>query len=65
MRWAGRIIGALAILIGIVWTLQGLNILQGSLMSGNGTFAVVGPIVAAAGLILLVVVGVRSRKVAS
>lgn len=65
MRWTGRVIGALAMLIGIVWTLQGLNILQGSLMSGNSTFAVVGPIVAVAGLILLLVAGVRGRRVSS
>ncbi len=63
MRWVAMIIGALAVLIGIVWTLQGLNIIQGNLMSGNTTFAIVGPIVAVAGLILLLVFGVRSRRV--
>lgn len=62
MRWVGWIVGGLAMLIGIVWTLQGLNIIQGNLMSGNTTFAVVGPILAAAGLILLLVVGARGRR---
>lgn len=62
MRWVGWIVGGLAMLIGIVWTLQGLNIIQGNLMSGNTTFVVVGPILAAAGLILLLVVGARGRR---
>ncbi len=62
MQWVGWIVGGLAVLIGIVWTLQGLNIIQGNLMSGNTTFAIVGPIVAVAGLILLLVVGARSRR---
>ncbi|HEX8982989.1 MAG TPA: hypothetical protein VF792_09485 [Ktedonobacterales bacterium] len=63
MRWVVMIVGALAVLIGIVWTLQGLNIIQGNLMSGNTTFAVVGPILAAAGLILLLMIGARGRRV--
>lgn len=61
MRWAGLIIGVLAILIGLVWTLQGLNILGGSAMSGHTIFAVIGPIVAIVGLIL-VVFGARARR---
>ena len=61
MRWVGLIIGVFAILIGIVWTLQGLNILGGSVMSGQTIFAVVGPIVGIVGLIL-VVAGARARR---
>lgn len=60
MRMAWLIIGALAVLIGVVWTLQGLNVIGGSSMSGNHTFIVVGPIVGVVGLILLVV-GLRRR----
>ncbi len=30
MRWAWLIVGVLAILVGAVWTLQGLNVLKGS-----------------------------------
>jgi hypothetical protein len=56
-------LGALGIVIGAVWTLQGLDILTDSKMSGNETWAIVGPIVAAVGLILIVVgVRVRSRS---
>ncbi len=61
MRWAGIVIGVFAVIIGIVWTLQGLNILGGSGMSGQLIFAVIGPIVGIVGLILLTV-GARRRS---
>ena len=37
MRWAWLILGVLAVLVGIVWTLQGLDVLKGSGMSGQPT----------------------------
>jgi len=40
--------------MGIVWTLQGIGMLGGSVMSGSMIWAVIGPIVAIAGVILLV-----------
>ncbi len=52
-------IGALLILVGIIWTLQGLGYLPGSVMSGVTMWAVIGPVVALVG-ILLVVRGSRS-----
>jgi hypothetical protein len=61
MRWVGRIIGVLAVIIGIVWLLQGLNILGGSGMSGQFIFVVIGAIVAVIGVIL-VAVSSRRRK---
>lgn len=61
MRWVGLVIGVLAVLIGLVWTLQGLNILGGSVMSGRTIFAVIGPIVALVGVVL-VVFGARARR---
>ena len=60
MRWTWLILGVLAVLIGGLWTLQGLNIIGGSVMSGNVTFAVIGPIVAIVGLILIAF-GARRR----
>ncbi|GAA3286929.1 MULTISPECIES: hypothetical protein [Dactylosporangium] len=53
MRWILVIVGVLALLAGVVWTLQGLDVLGGSAMSGNGMWAVIGPIVAVVGLVLL------------
>jgi hypothetical protein len=60
MRWVSIVIGVLAVVIGIVWTLQGLNLLTGSGMSGHLIFAVIGPIISVFGLVLLAV-GVRRR----
>ena len=47
-------IGALLILVGLLWTLQGLGVVGGSVMSGVTLWAVIGPLVALAGLALLV-----------
>jgi hypothetical protein len=60
MRWALIVVGALAVVAGVVWMLQGLDVLGGSPMSGKTLWAVVGPIVALLGL-GAVVAGVRRR----
>ncbi|MDT4992642.1 MAG: hypothetical protein QOH97_2534 [Actinoplanes sp.] len=52
--------GLLAVVLGGLWTLQGLNLLGGSVMSGVTLWAIIGPVVAIAGLILIVI-GVRKR----
>jgi hypothetical protein len=59
--WTPMAVGVLAIVLGGLWTLQGLDVVEGSVMSGNSKWAVIGPIVAAAGLILIVI-GVRRRS---
>ncbi|HEX8733598.1 MAG TPA: hypothetical protein VF725_16220 [Ktedonobacterales bacterium] len=61
MRWAGIIIGALLALVGVIWTLQGVGILGGSFMTGNRLYAIIGPIVAIVGLVLLAF-GARRRS---
>ena len=48
------IVGVLLVLVGAVWTMQGLGYLPGSAMSGVTLWAVVGPVVALLGLVLLV-----------
>jgi hypothetical protein len=48
------IVGVLLVLVGAVWTMQGLGYLPGSVMSGVTLWAVVGPVVALLGLVLLV-----------
>jgi hypothetical protein len=53
-------LGVLGMVLGGLWTLQGLDVLTDSRMSGVQIWAVVGPVVAVAGLIL-VVVGERVR----
>jgi len=52
--------GLLALVLGVLWTLQGLDLLSGSSMSGATMWAVIGPIVAIAGL-ALIIVGFRKR----
>ena len=46
--------GVLLIAVGRVWTLQGVGILGGSVMSGSTMWAVIGPIVAIVGVYLIV-----------
>jgi len=45
-------VGVLLLLAGVVWTLQGLGYVGGSFMSGATIWAVIGPIVAIAGLVV-------------
>ena len=55
--------GFLLTLAGVVFTLQGLGILSGSVMSGITFWAVAGPVIAVAGLIM-VAIGLRDRPAA-
>jgi hypothetical protein len=53
--------GAVIVLAGIVFTLQGLGAIGGSAMSNNTFWAVAGPVIALAGL-ALAAVGLRRRS---
>ncbi len=53
------VIGVAAALAGIVFTLQGLGFVGGSAMSGDTVWAVIGPVIALAGLVLITL-GVRA-----
>jgi F0F1-type ATP synthase assembly protein I len=48
-----RIAGALMVVIGAVWTGQGLGYIGGSFMTDSTTWAIIGPIVAGLGVALL------------
>ncbi len=50
MRIARGILGALLILTGAIWILQGINLLPGSFMTGQLRWALYGAISAAAGI---------------
>lgn len=54
------IVGVLLVLVGALWTLQGLGYVGGSVMSGVTLWAVIGPVVAVAG-VGLVLSGSRRR----
>ena len=53
-------LGVVLVLVGVVWTLQGLGYIGGSAMTGVAIWAVVGPGVALVG-ILVAVRGARRR----
>lgn len=46
-------VGAVLLIIGAVWILQGANVLTGSAMSGRSQWLVVGILVVIAGAVLL------------
>jgi hypothetical protein len=51
--WLFIVLGVLLVLVGGVWTLQGLDVMGGSAMSGVTIWAIVGPIVVILGLWVL------------
>jgi hypothetical protein len=61
MKLAATIIGVVLVLIGAIWTLQGANILGGSVMTGQSMWLVIGLIAVIAGLGLLYWYQVRGR----
>jgi hypothetical protein len=54
MRIALNIVGALSLLMGCVWFLQGISVLPGSFMTGQTKWAVYGGLLAAAGMGVLI-----------
>ena len=54
-------LGAVMVLMGAVWTFQGLGYIQGSAMSDQTIWAILGPILAGLG-VAVVLVAVRRRK---
>jgi len=55
------VVGALLLIAGTVFALQGFGVLGGSVMSGSNFWAAAGPIIAVVGLALLVGGALRSR----
>jgi hypothetical protein len=53
--------GVLIVLVGAIWTLQGLGVVGGSAMSGVTLWAVVGPVVVVVG-IAVAAIGRRGRS---
>ncbi|MBW4706004.1 MULTISPECIES: hypothetical protein [unclassified Micromonospora] len=59
--WLTLTLGLLAVVVGAVWTVQGLGYLDGSLMSDQRFWAVAGVLLVLAGLVLLRR-GLRARR---
>lgn len=64
MKIVWTVIGVLLFLLGALWTLQGINILQGNFMSGRILYAVLGLILVALGIVMVVFTN-RRRKPAA
>lgn len=61
MRIVLRVVAILLIVMGIIWILQGTNVLPGSFMTGQMQWAYRGGVAAIVGLLILVFVN-RGRK---
>ena len=54
MKAFSPILGVVLIIIGVVWFLQGINVLPGSFMTGQTKWAIIGAISFVVGIALLV-----------
>jgi uncharacterized membrane protein len=61
MRWVFNVLGVILVLIGIVWILQGVGVLMGSMMSGHLQYSGLGIVAALVGVGLLVWANRRRR----
>ncbi|PZG23082.1 hypothetical protein C1I95_04180 [Micromonospora craterilacus] len=59
--WFRLTLGLLAVVVGAVWTVQGLGYVDGSVMTDQRIWALLGPVLALVGLALLWL-GVRARN---
>jgi uncharacterized membrane protein YdcZ (DUF606 family) len=59
--WLSMSLGLLGIVLGVVWTLQGLNVFEHELMSDQPVWAAIGGGVAGVGL-AFVAIGMRRRS---
>ncbi len=51
--WVSLVVGALIALIGLVWIGQGVGLIGGGFMSGNGMWAVIGLVLVVIGGLLV------------
>lgn len=51
--WTRAIIGAVLSVVGVVWILQGANVVHGSGMSGHGMYAILGAVVLGIGILAI------------
>jgi hypothetical protein len=55
VSWIRRAIAIALLLVGGVWFFQGIGVIEGSFMTGEAVWAVIGVICVAAGIALLLV----------
>jgi hypothetical protein len=61
LRIVVLVLSVLMVVVGVIWTLQGLDVIKGSAMSGQQYWAVVGPALAGLG-VGLGIVGLRGGR---
>ncbi|MGR6318539.1 hypothetical protein Q2K19_00100 [Micromonospora soli] len=59
--WFRLTVGLLAVVLGALWTVQGLGYVSGSLLTGRRVWTAVGPVVVLIGLVALWY-GMRARR---
>jgi hypothetical protein len=62
VRALGLVGAGVMVAVGALWTLQGLGYVGGSSMSGERTWATIGPLVAGLGVALAIVVAQGRRR---
>jgi len=62
MKAVLNIVGALVIVIGVIWVLQGINVLPGSFMTGQMQWAYNGAIAIVVGVVVLILARKLGRK---
>ena len=62
MKWALNIVGVILVLVGLVWILQGVNVLPGTFMSGKPLYAALGLVLDVIGLGLFYFANRRRQK---
>jgi hypothetical protein len=48
-------VGAVLTVAGVIWALQGFGVIGGSFMSGDSVWAIIGPVVAVIGVVLVAI----------
>ena len=61
MRIAGLVVGVVLALLGLLWILQGSNVIGGSMMSGQSQWLYIGIVVLIVGIVVAVVAQRRKR----
>lgn len=61
MRIVMIVVGVILAVFGVVFALQGIGLLGGSAMTGDPTWAIIGPVLAVIGLVVLGF-GLRRRR---
>jgi hypothetical protein len=51
--WVRGVVGVVVSVVGVVWILQGANVIHGSGMSGHGGYAALGAVVLVIGFVLI------------